>query len=301
MVTINGISDALKGTNSPLQLDGVNLNNINIQYLLDASKEERKSELSILPQAYQMIEDLGLNQSKTSGLLEGKDVRPLLTLLHDSYLFNSFESEDKNTDKNRTDLTVFEQMVQYMFVETGVLSYVTEAKTEEEQKIEFKDIILSIGNDLNGKNPHLLEEQDGWTGFHGENEIQRVQDMVDNLSGIEDLEAEMLYKLTKTQLTNLICAMNHSRLAHKAVYKFYETTLKEIGFTSFLNRPDLINYRLSGYDGDVLSKHDDEIALFIDLIDAAKVGKDENENAIYFSFGTSDIKEFIETVGEDGK
>lgn len=302
MVAINGISDALKGTNSPLKLNGVNLNDINIQYLVDANKEERKTELDNLVEIYKEVKTLGLNETESSEKLAGKTIQPLLEKLHNSYLFNSFESEDKNTDKNRTDLTVFEQMIQYMFVETNVLDYVTESKTEDERKTEFKDIILSIGNDLNGKNTNIEEDEDGWTvNSDGDGEIQRIQNIVDNLSDVENLEEDLLSKLTTKQLYDLLNSMNYSRLAHKAVYKFYDTALEKTGFKSFLNQPDLLNYHLNGYSGDILLGHENEISLFVSLIDAAVVGHDEDGKAIYFEFGNKDIKDFIETKDELGK
>lgn len=306
MVAVNGVSSAIQGENSPLKLEGINLNDINIGYLSsDASKEERKAELTRLADTYETIDSLDI----LSGSIQNLDatiVSSLLSTLHQSHLFNSFEDASKNV-ADRTELTLFEQMISYLFEEAGVLDYVTEASEVEARKIEFKQIILDIKNDLCGTSTTISSEQDGWgKDVNDKKEIAYIEDVISKLSGHNSLTSEILLDMTTSDLQALLKSMNHSKLMHKAVYKFYDSALKTIGFNAFLDLNSL-DYKLMDYDGDKEERHDQEIELFVNLIQEARV-KDTidgegNAQVTYFDFEHEDIKRWVQSKddGGDGK
>lgn len=306
MVAVNGVSSAIQGENSPLKLEGINLNDINIGYLSsDASKEERKAELTRLADTYETIDSLDI----LSGSIQNLDatiVSSLLSTLHQSHLFNSFEDASKNV-ADRTELTLFEQMIYYLFEEAGVLDYVTEASEVEARKIEFKQIILDIKNDLCGTSTTISSEQDGWgKDVNDKKEIAYIEDVISKLSGHNSLTSEILLDMTTSDLQALLKSMNHSKLMHKAVYKFYDSALKTIGFNAFLDLNSL-DYKLMDYDGDKEERHDQEIELFVNLIQEARV-KDTidgegNAQVTYFDFEHEDIKRWVQSKddGGDGK
>ncbi len=306
MVAVNGISSAIQGENSPLKLEGINLNDINIGYLSNEdSKEERKAELTRLADAYETIESLDI----LSGSIQNLDatvVSNLLSTLHQSHLFNSFEDNSKNKE-NRTDLTLFEQMISYLFNEAGVLNYVTEADEEEARKAEFKQIVLDVKNDLCGTSVTVNSEQDGWgKDVSDKKELAYIEDIISRLSGHDSLTSEILLDMTTSDLQALLKSMNHSKLMHKAVYKFYDGTLNAIGFNAFLDLNSL-DYKLMDYIGDKEERHDQEIDLFVNLIQEARVedtiDEEGNSQVTYFDFEHEDIKRWVQSKekGGDGK
>ena len=288
MVTFNVINETLKGTNSPLALEGVNLNVANTEYLLTDDNELRKSELNKIIHLYELIET---NQSGDESLNEAfdiyqLDIDDLLTTIHDSHILNSLTENNNDTST----FTVFEQIIEYMLSQKGLTSYITNSTTT------VKDLVSSIQNDR-------LENDniDEWT----EEEIPALAKIVKSSEALNGSFSDTaLIDLDKEEFISLMQSINHSKLTHNSIPHFFEESSTRMGLINFIeeeHRP-YVHYdleQITDYDEKVI-QYDDEIVHMAEVIDTAKIGVDSNGDAILFDFN-DDAKSAETLVTEYGK
>lgn len=298
MVSINGISSCLKGNDSILAIDGLDLNQTNISYLVSISQEERKTELMKIPTLLDEVESLDIESGKVNNLDEST-IETLLATLHDMHLFNSFEN---TPSEPRVELTVFEQMIYTLFKEAGLVSFITQSETEEGQNAELKARILSIPNTLCGTSSTIQENEDGWEDQTlAMGEISRIRDIIGayNQSGIDDFSGEAFLQASISNMKSLLKTMNRSILTHQAMGKFFESAVKEMGFSSFLGEEKInqMDFYLNDISGNTMDIYDQEIDLFMDVISQARVeeniDEEGNKTYTYFDFATGDLKKLV--------
>ena len=270
LVTFNVINDMLKGSNSPLALDGVDLSVANTEYLLTCSKEERKNELNGIISSLELID--GKISSDSQIDITDLEVEELLLKFHDSYILNSLDfSKYENTS---LPFTIFEQMVRYTLSQNGLKDYIVRPGSS------IDTLIKNITNNYAGNS-------DKWTT----EEIYNIQDIVDCFGELDcDFNESAIINLNKNLFTKIMKTINKCSLTQYAIVKFFEGASDKIGLTNFAPREEFHFdlYEESLGIANPVEAYNLEIDHMGDVIETAKIGqKDANNNEMLFDFGSS--------------
>ena len=227
-ITINAIDTALKGSNSPVAIEGITLSNANTEYLLNLSNNDRREELLKLPDVISYVEQI----TSSEDLLESLDaefinkISNLLTLCHSSNILNSLDSTVLNKD---TTLTIFEEIINYVINQTGLKEYLGSSNTQTDSQLNqaIKEKILSVGNSV-GHNSDL----DGWVS--GNNEIQKLITVFRTIAdkGLTSF-SNVMNDLNGDDITELLLPINYSYLLHDAIPNLIKVGFEAIDSSIF--------------------------------------------------------------------
>lgn len=263
MITVNAINDVITSLSS--SVDIVDLSSANIKCIVD-DKEVRTDEINLLPSLYDSVQDV--NDMLNTNTYDADKISELLTSLHDSKIFNSFESDDKmgvvGTDRN---LTVFESAINELLMKVDAGKYIADNDDKEVQRAKIKSNILSINNKFSS-------DTDGWTESNGE--ITRIHNIVDSFNAIgASFDVSAVIENDTTAIKNMMKAINRSHLTHDAIPVFLREMLSKISIQSLTDNADDIDYNLSkqSYASEEakMDAYDDEIDYFVGTIDMVKL------------------------------
>ncbi len=211
-------------------LDGVNIAEANTGFFrTENDVESRGTEISLLMDIYEHINNLGLNSGAlTAASIDEEVIDSMLRDLHRSKVFNTFKD---SFGYAFNDLTVFEQTV-FMVLDTSQLSnYIYDGETAPEALLKID--IVAIGNNL----ANTVATVDGWqTLVTGE--IDRIVGILsafkgmdidfadfagsessDTLSGFTESEAGI------AKIENLLLSMNRSAIVYPAIPNLFSNML----------------------------------------------------------------------------
>lgn len=271
-----------------------------VSFLLDITQEERKEELLLLPTLYEAIENLWDHENQ----IVSSAVEMLLRTGHQSRIFNSLE----NPLPSRTNLTVFEEMVTEIVLQAHLGESISGSADTLVQKEAIHQLVLSIPNNVGNQ-----EAKDGWQDIdQGEiTKMIRVLSLYER-AGMHDFTTQSLLSLSQESFVELLQSVNHSILLHRAIMDFFQKVIQSMGMDTLisLDTPDYQLTRLKE-DGTVwtteekIMQYDQEILLFANLIEEAKLGVLEDGTIAMFEFNSSneengDLTRFVTSVENGG-
>lgn len=284
MVVYNVINDTIKGDNSPLKLDGVNLEKAHTEYLLNCDVNSRKTEVNKVVSIYQIIEsnESGEETTRSEAFnIYEIEVDELLNTIHDSRILNTLKNENYGVE-----FTIFEQLIEYMLSQKGLKQYITYGMPES---TTVKDLVLRVAN-----NHCEGSSGDEWTN----SEITFLNNIVLASEPLKNSFSDTeLINLSSHKFRNLMNSINESKLTHNAVYYFFKTTSDRMGINSFIRAANKnnVHYLLENVAADeVIAQCSKEIDYYADIIEMAKTGSvDEHGNTNTFDFENNSLESFI--------
>jgi hypothetical protein len=158
-------------------LDGVNISEANTGFFrTEDNVESRASEITLLMDIYEHINNLGLNSGAlTAASIDEVVIDNMLRDLHRSKVFNTFKDSYGYVFN---DLTVFEQTV-FMILDTSQLStYIYDGELNPESLLKID--IVAVGNNL----ANTVLTADGWVTL-GTGEIDRIVGILVAFKGMD--------------------------------------------------------------------------------------------------------------------
>lgn len=286
MITVNAINDVITSLSS--SVDIVDLSFANIKCIVE-DDAVRTSEINLLPSLYDSVQDV--NEMLNTNNYDADTISNLLTSLHNSRIFNSFEDDKAmgvvGTDRN---LTVFESAINELLMKVGAGKYIADDDDDANQRAKIKANILSINNKFSSAS-------DDWTKNEGE--IDRIHNIVESFNAIgSSFDVSTVIENDTTSISNMMKAINHSRLTHDAIPVFLREMLTQISIESLTDNADKIDYKLSkaSYSSveEKMNLYDLEIDYFVGTIDMVKLDN------TWFDFTNDDFIKLLTPIDDGG-
>lgn len=214
-------------------LQGVDLTDANTGAFKDPAYtvEETDAEIVLMLDIYLSIQDLNLGNGTalTASGIDGDKIGSMLTQLHDSLVFNTFEP---GKDYLASELTVFEQTIQMIIDVSQLDDYIYEGDLDPSSSL-FEDVTRIENNFAKT----ISATPDGWTD-ETDGEILQLVGILNafkataldfsQFSGAGS--SDVLSSLTDTpeglaKVEDLLTAMNHSAIVYPAIPNLFGNLL----------------------------------------------------------------------------
>jgi|GEM_PF-1010066 len=206
----------------------------NTAILMDLDVNERDTEIIGILDIHTAIQDLGIDTGFTADKIDSVKIGDLLTMLHDSKVFNTIKAEN---DRLAGDLTVFEQTAKMIYTTSQLDTYIYKKFAVELHDGMLTDDLIGIGNDMAGTEPDV----DGWIGLGGQ--IAKIVNIMETYKetaiDFTDLGTDGGGTVTTLMATpegtvkvqNMLIAINHDAIAYPAIPNLFDDVLGTGDFT----------------------------------------------------------------------
>ncbi len=231
-IMLYNVFDMVLGT-PEFSIGSLSLSEHNSYALLGMNTAERTVEIDLTFDIYALLEDMGLNEGNPLSmdtLTPAKigNIDTMLNTMHDSVIFNQFDTSFENRSHALGDLTIFEQVIEMIYDTSMMDNYIyAELPSEAAINTQLRLDIQAIPNNFT-----ITTDPDEWVGATGE-----ITTLIDILTSFKDTGltfndfgtngATAFSNLMATpsgsaKVETLMLDINASRLAHPAIPNLFD-------------------------------------------------------------------------------
>lgn len=265
----------------------------------DASISQWNSEIELLGDVFDLVNEGAFNDLTS---IDVSSISSLLNRLYDSYLFNTFEVENRTQSGyfggSRNKLTTFESIIDYI-VDTSTLdNYLVTKDNESNSSLVSAARLQYIVAVQNTKADSTIGSTSLWLAHTNSNgEIDSITNMLtayQNCSTGGNIDPNNIVSLPKQNLKELLSSINNSYVLGKGLPRLFEEAFTSTSLKEFVTVSQ-IDFILNDYGINTYNKriqYNSEIELFAQLVDSMKT-----TNGSLFDFDSGSFTEFVSNGG----